>query len=90
MIHTNTCICIVAFLKQNVSKFLLGSPFLSSLVHLVHNDVRDAAELGVALQPPQQDAGGAVQQPGRRRLAAQREFAKDSRCQCSLLHNEMH
>lgn len=45
-------------------------------MHLVHNDVRDTAELGVALQPPQQDTRGAVQQPGGRRLAAQRGFYK--------------
>lgn len=51
-------------------------------MHLVHDDVRDPAELGVALQPPQQDARGAVQQPGGRRLAAKRGIHKG--CQASV------
>lgn len=51
-------------------------------MHLVHDDMRDPAELSVALQPPQQDARGAVQQPGGRRLAAQRGIHKG--CQASV------
>lgn len=69
VLSADTGVGIGAFLIPN---FLLGSPFFGPLVHLVHDDVRDPAELGVALQPPQQDARGAVQQPGGRRLAAQR------------------
>lgn len=41
-----------------------SSPLLRSLVHFVHDDVRDAAELGIALQPPQQHPRGAVQKSG--------------------------
>lgn len=56
-------------------------------MHLVHNDMRDPAELGIALQPPQQDACSAVQQPGGRRLAAQRGTTKEK---CVFFHKGCH
>lgn len=55
---------------ENRSGVMLGStvdgssPLLRSLVHFIHDDVRDAAELRVALQPPQQHPRGAVQKSG--------------------------
>lgn len=57
-------------LKQrvpNISSYWVASgssPLLCAFVHLIHDDVRHAAELHVALQPPQQHSCGAVQKPG--------------------------
>lgn len=52
------------------------SPLLRSLVHLIHNNVRDACEVRLTLQSPQQHTCGAVQQPGGRCLTEESSRGK--------------
>lgn len=50
-------------------------------MHLIHNNVRDSSEVCVALQSSEQNACGAVQQPGGRCLENWREERNSSSLQ---------